>query len=312
VFPDKPLGRGLATAHWIRRTLQRQRCSLAYAILSPTNIYCALACAGTDVGFVASIRGVPTLEGVLRAGLRWAYGRADALVANSASGAMWATDSYDVAGSRIAVIPNAVSPVTRDAESRIRLRQRLGLADDAIVVGSVANLKAQKAPELFIGVAQDVITQQPGVEFVWVGDGPLRDAVAARLLSLGDAVSSRIHFVGATNDVAEWLSVFDVFVLTSAWEGLSGALMEAMSAGLPCVATDVPGTRDLVQHGANALLARFDRVGLAEELLRLISSRELQSALGSQARREMRENYGRDTLALRTAAVFESVLHTHQ
>lgn len=125
-------------------------------------------------------------------------------------------------------------------------------------------------------------------------------------------VSSRIHFVGAKVDVGAWLSLFDVFVLTSAWEGLPGALMEAMSSGLPCLATDVPGTRDLVVHEKNALLAGFQRDAFVRELQRLLSSTALQAQLGENAKREMQVNYNYEKLTQRTVEVFRSVLRARK
>ena len=316
VYPDRRLGRGLETALWIRLALKRERCALAYAMLSPTNVYCALACAGSRTKFVGSIRGVPELAGLLRRGVRWAYGRADALIANSRSGVDWAADAYEVSCDRVCVVPNAVSPIARDLVARVRLRRELNIADDAIVVGTVANLKPQKEPGFFLKVAHDVLADEgelaasPGkhVEFVWVGDGPLGGAIAEQLRHLGSRISSRIRFVGAKRDVEAWFSLFDVFVLTSAWEGLPGALMEAMSAGLPCLATDVPGTRDLVVHEKNALLAPFECGAFVRELQRLLSSQALQTRLGERARREMQDDYSREKLAQRTAKVFGSVL----
>ena len=127
-------------------------------------------------------------------------------------------------------------------EDRALKKKELSLNPEEPLVVSIANLKPQKNPLDFVSMAAKVSAEIPQAQFLFIGDGPLRGKAENFARELG--VFEKIRFPGWRKDAAEWLAVSDVFVLTSLWEGLPRALVEAMKSGLPCAAYAADGKRD--------------------------------------------------------------------
>jgi glycosyltransferase involved in cell wall biosynthesis len=136
------------------------------------------------------------------------------------------------------------------AQSRARARARLGLPADTPVVGTVGRLDYQKAPEDFVRAVAKLRHREALA--VWVGDGPLRGAAEREIERHG--LQSRISLVGERKDVPELLPAFDVFAMSSRYEGLPCAVVEAITAGVPVVATAVNAVSDVVLPGETGLL----------------------------------------------------------
>jgi len=135
-------------------------------------------------------------------------------------------------------------------ESRRRARAKLGIARSALVVGTVGRLDYQKAPGDFFRALQ--LLRHRDVLGVWVGAGPLRAEVERQI---GDAgLRDRVLMLGDRSDVRELLPAFDVFAMSSLYEGLPCAIVEAMMAGVPIVATAVNAVSDVVIPGETGLL----------------------------------------------------------
>jgi len=161
------------------------------------------------------------------------------------------------------------------------LRRSLGIPDGAPVVGTVSRLARQKAPEDFLKVAHLVHARCPTVKFVFIGGGPMRAEFEAgiRQYRLQDVVLN----LGYRDDVPALLRVFDVFLLTSLWEGLPRVFPQAMCASLPIVATQVDGAPEAVIEGETGyLLAARDCEGMADRVLHLLSDRELRARMGQK------------------------------
>ncbi len=135
-------------------------------------------------------------------------------------------------------------------ESRAHARARLGLPADTPVVGTVGRLDYQKAPEDFVRAVAKLRHREALA--VWVGDGPLRGAAEREIERHG--LQSRILLVGERKDVPELLPAFDVFAMSSRYEGLPCAVVEAITAGVPVVATAVNAVSDVVLPGETGLL----------------------------------------------------------
>jgi glycosyltransferase involved in cell wall biosynthesis len=105
-------------------------------------------------------------------------------------------------------------------------------------------------------------------------------------------LTGRVHFAGFQTDPTNWLNAMDCYVLLSLFEGLPVALLEAMAGGLPIVATDVPGTRDVIKDRQNGLLVPLnDPAAAASQISRLIQSETLRHEMGSAARRDFLAHY---------------------
>lgn len=164
------------------------------------------------------------------------------------------------------------------------LRAQLGIPTEALVVGSVTRLSHQKAPLDLVEAFAHIHRARPDTWFLIVGDGPLRAEVESRLHALG--LAERTRLTGLRRDVPELLATFDLFMLSSLWEGLPRVLPQAMATGLPIVCTQADGSAEAVRDGENGFLApRGDPAALAAPALRLLGDAALRQEMGEAGRR---------------------------
>ena len=163
-----------------------------------------------------------------------------------------------------------------DRGERERIRREFGAQAATQLVGTVACLKPQKAPEDFIAVAQRVITALPAVRFVLIGDGELRARVESLISRYG--IQDRVYLAGWRRDVPAVMHALDTFLLTSHWEGLPRVLLEARVVGVPIVATNVGGAEEVVvDQAVGELCQAGDIEGLAAAVIRRLSIRRQSS-----------------------------------
>jgi glycosyltransferase involved in cell wall biosynthesis len=156
--------------------------------------------------------------------------------------------------------------------SRETGRRILGAGKGDRVVGTVAVFKPQKAPLDFVAAAARVAPEFPEARFAMVGDGELRAECERAVAAAG--LSGRFSFLGWREEVPELIAAFDVFLLTSRWEGLPKVVPQALIAGVPVVATAVDGTKEVVDHGIDGLLfAPGDAAALARGVADVLSGR---------------------------------------
>ena len=163
---------------------------------------------------------------------------------------------------------------------RSAVRGELGLPEDALVVGTVGRLSADKGgQDHLIRAVAGVRRDHPAVRLLVVGDGPLRSGLEELAATeLGDAA----QFTGQRTDVARLLGAMDVFVLPSLREALPIAVLEAMAMRLPAVATRVGGVPEVVEDGATGFVVPpGDEVALRAALARLVDDAELRDRLGA-------------------------------
>lgn len=131
-------------------------------------------------------------------------------------------------------------------------RRALGIPPEAFVVGNIGRMVEGKGQEVLIEAAAIVLKRFPETIFVMVGDGELADSFSKRAQSLG--VHHRMVFTGPRVDIEEVLACFDLCVVPSMWEGISTVILESMASGIPVVATDIPGNREVLEAGRSAWL----------------------------------------------------------
>lgn len=155
------------------------------------------------------------------------------------------------------IIPNGIEPADEQTISKRETAQRLSLDPNRKWVLAVGRLWPQKQYRDLIWAGEMINTlREDDTTLVIVGAGPQQ----GELQRYRDAVSEahKIVFVGERDDVQQWICHFDAFWLASAYEGQSNALMEAMRAGLPCIVSDIPGNRDLIQHDVTGVLVKLN------------------------------------------------------
>ena len=221
-----------------------------------------------------------------------------------------AVETHLVRPGTVRVVPSAVEVPPLSADTGQAVRRELGIPADAPVVGTVGRLVAQKAPLDFVRMAARVREQQPDALFVMVGDTslesrPLEQETRDEAARLGVPVV----FTGFRSDVTRVMRAFDVFVITSRYEGLGRALTEAMGSGRPVVATAVNGVPDLVEPGSTGLLAEpGDTAGLARSVLWLLEHPHEASRMGEQARARVQAMFGQEAMCSVLDEVYSGLL----
>ena len=171
-------------------------------------------------------------------------------------------------GRHALAVPNAldIHRFQRTTAVHQQVRQELGIPQDACVVGSIGRLSEQKGYDVLIDAAASALKLAPELHILLVGEGPLAPVLKQQASDLG--IAQQVTFTGQRTDVERMLQAMDLFACSSRWEGLSTVLMESMASGVPIVATDVPGNRELLRAGENAWLVRVeDGAALADALL---------------------------------------------
>lgn len=176
-----------------------------------------------------------------------------------------------------------VQAVRRLLTGRARMREALGLADHHVVIGTIANYRRQKNYPMLLRAARRVIDADANVRFVCVGQGPLAAEIEDLHARLG--LGDRVRLLGYRPDATAVLAAADVFTLSSLYEGLPVALMEALAIGLPVVATRVGGVAETVTADVGILTAPEDEDAYVEALLRVGGDNALRGGLAEGARR---------------------------
>lgn len=160
-------------------------------------------------------------------------------------------------------------------------RRALGIPDGRPVVGSVLRMSPQKAPLDLVAAFSHISRTCPDAWFVVVGDGPLRPQVERALEEA--RIADRTVLTGERNDVPELMAAFDIFVLSSLWEGLPRVLPQAMATRLPIVCTRVDGCADVVSDGINGYLVEPGAIdAMADRVCRLLADAGLRAQMGAE------------------------------
>lgn len=216
--------------------------------------------------------------------------------------AAYLTERLGIPPEKVEVVYNAVRGDALAPAPLPGVRSPGGERWNGPVVLTCARLDEQKGH----GTLLDAATRLPSALFVLAGDGPERLALERQARALG--VLERVRFLGHRSDVPELLAACDVFALPSLYEGSSLALLEAMAAGRAIVASDVPGTDELIVDGVSGLLTPpGDPAALAAAIRRLSEDAPLRAALGAAAQRAARR-FTPQAMAARVTRVYAELL----
>lgn len=208
---------------------------------------------------------------------------------------------------KFVLISNGIGPHQTTKLSRADLLRSLHLPAETKLVATIGRLWPQKRVGDAISAAQLLCVHDNDVHVLIIGDGPQRRALerARDRAQLQD----RVHFLGHRNDVDQMMEHFNVLWLASSYEGLPNVVMEAMSAAVPVVATDIPGNNDLIVPGRTGFLVPVgDYEPLAHYAEKILDDPELARQLGEAGQKEMQENYSIDSLVNQHAELYHSVL----
>ncbi len=296
----------LAYARGLRRLVRESRFDIVHAHVYASTSAAAIATLRTGVPLVITEHGMnPWRSWRDRRVSRWVYRRAEHIIAVSTPIYRLLTERYAVSSDRITVNPNAVvdSPVASTSPS-IQLPAEW---QQGPLVGVVARLSEEKGISIFLQAAARISPLAPEVRFLIVGDGPLREELDSLAQHLG--LSDRAHFLGYRSDARALIELLEVLVLPSLHEGSPLVILEAMSAGIPIVASAVGGIPDQVEHGREGILVQpGDPSALGDAILRLLRDPALASRLGEAGRQRAGSRFSYAAMVQRVEAVYGAVL----
>lgn len=241
----------------------------------------------------------------VRLALRFSAKYVDQFVALSATHQQFWQQATGAPDSKFVIIPNGIdmqrfSPI----EDKSALRSAHGIPSHVPVAGLVAHLKAVKNLPLFVEVAHRVLQTGTEAHFIVVGDGPESASLRAEIENRG--LSSHFTLPGSQQEPAKWHQMFDVLLLTSHSEAMPLTILEANACGVPAVATDVGGVRDVIVQGeTGCYVPAGDAKALTEHLLELFNQPETRLRMGQAARRRAEQYYSLDAMISRYAGLFE-------
>ena len=215
-------------------------------------------------------------------------------------------DEHDFHLSNVQLIPNGVD-ITRFPP----IAGEPTLDERAQTVTCIARLCYQKGIDILLQAWHIVHPQAPQARLILVGDGPLQPQFEQMAQALG--IKDSVEFAGMQDDVAAQLRRSGMSVLPSRWEGMPNSLLEAMASGLPCIATRVSGSEDIIQHGENGLLVEpEDYQGMAQALITLLHDPLAASAYGRAARETIEKYYSLESMIDRYIELYQSMANYHR
>jgi glycosyltransferase involved in cell wall biosynthesis len=297
------------SAYWrLRRLMKQLQPQIVHTWLFAANAYGRQAAVSAEVKhIVAGERCVDPWKGPVQLSIdRVLAKRTERIVTNS-SGVKEFYVSRGLPSDKFTIIPNGIGPFQPgSAVSREALLEELHLPQDARLIGAIGRLWPQKRVKDLIWAADLLKSARDDAHLLIIGDGPLR----WRLERYRDQneVGDRVHFLGERNDVPRLLLHLDCLWLASEYEGQSNAIMEAMSAGVPVVATDIPGNRDLVVPEQTGYLAPVgDRAAFTRYTHHLLEDADLARRLGDAGRARMLAEFSVERMIERHAALYSEL-----
>lgn len=277
----------------IARLLKQEQVDVVQTHLSHSNIYGCLAGKLSGIPSVATLHNEKTVAYSrlrIRQSLEhYCLGHCTTRVVAVGQNVAMAYSSI-VDSNKIDVIHNAVMPgVFLTDQERLSLRRELiGNPDHSLIV-AVGRLSEQKGYFDMLEAFSRVSAQQPKARLVIIGDGRLSKEIKSHANSLD--LSMSVLFAGERDDVRRILAASDIFLNTSHWEGLSIAMLEAMAAGLPIVATRVGDAEKLLNNGKGILVNVSDTGAVAEELEYLLTNKDDRLTIGQNAKKFVEKHY---------------------
>jgi len=213
------------------------------------------------------------------------------LIAVSGSERELALQHHIVPNKKIITLYNSIDPADYEDFNYVnRVPEKLLNNNMEIILGTVGRLYYQKDPITLIKCFKIINNRFPNTKLIIVGDGPLENECIQLIKELN--LETKINLAGYQKNSKAYYEIFDIFMLSSHYEGLPYALLEAMMMGIPSIGTDVVGIKDLIVHGETGYLAQEgDYLGLAKAVIDLLENPEILSVLSENAKLRTKVNF---------------------
>jgi len=224
-------------------------------------------------------------------------------------------NNWSVPEEKIFVLENSID-YRRFADvsiSKADAKQMLGLPSDVFVFGTVGRLAPTKGPSYLIKAFVNIKEKMPKAHLILLGAGPLKEELQQQVAEA--SVYQSVHFLGYRNNIEVLLKAMDVFVLSSIAEGMPRAILEAMAAGVPCIATEVGGIPEIISdNNVGVLVPPKDSEALAEEMIKLAKMPEKkQQKFVDNARQKVYSCYSHKVVMRKLENIYETeVTHFYE
>jgi len=279
--------------------------------LRPAVVHAWLDWSNIRAGIAAVLAGTPRIvlsgrnlnpshfffhEPFMRAAYRALLPRAGvALLNNSVAGAQDYADWLGVQAERIGILYNGVDLPPPDRDAALAERRRIGVPDEALLIGSMFRFSPEKRPMLWLDTAAAILARRADASFALYGAGPMMAEIKGRVAALG--LDRRVILPGLSIDPLTALGAMDVFLLTSEAEGTPNAAIEAQWAGRPVVACTAGGVAEAFLPGETGILVpRADPEAIADAVLRLATDRAWSERIRSIAPAFVASRFGFDRM----------------
>lgn len=264
---------------------------------------------GVRIAEIGSHMGIPRSTEWIRRACAALSGKVPDAIVYVANSAREVHERLGYEPSRGVVIPNGYQ--VPSAADRQRLREEIDASEGALIIGSAGRFSAQKDPKTFVEAAGLLAARCPAARFAMIGRGYTAENTELQDWISNTAAAGRFHLLGERRDLQELLGGMDVFCLHSLGEGFPNVVAEAMSAGTPCVVTDVGDSARLVD-GTGISVPPGDPRVLAEALEAMARlDDKARRRMGDAARARIRESYSIQAVAARYAELYEQLASGH-
>jgi glycosyltransferase involved in cell wall biosynthesis len=189
---------------------------------------------------------------------------------------------------------------------RQTMRKKLQIPFDATVIGTVTRLSPQKAPLDFIQAAAILAQQCENLYIIMVGDGPLLNSVLKKAQALN--IADKLIMTGLRRDIPELMNCFDIFVLSSLWEGLPRVIPQAMASGLPVIATNIDGSAEIISSDNNGILVPPGQPDcIANAVMKILDNPDFRAAMTKAALKTV-EEYSAEKMVKRIETLYIELL----
>ncbi|MCC6614432.1 MAG: glycosyltransferase [Anaerolineae bacterium] len=302
----------LSLVPWLNGRLRQRKPDILHTHLIHADLYGTLAARLAGVRVVTSRHNDDPFrtKAPLRQMLQFLWHLTSAGIAISSAVARFTIETEGAPADKLHVVHYGIAHWQGEIDKRAAradLRRELQLAPDALVIGIISRLIAQKGIDDGLRAFKQVADEFPDGHLVIAGDGALRETLEleAERLQLG----TRVHFLGWRSDAVRVMAALDIFLMPSLWEGFGLTLLEAMSMAVPVVATSVSAIPEIVAHQETGLLVPpHDVNGLADALRLLMGDSALRHHMGMLGEDRLETHFSAERMIDETQAVYQRVL----
>lgn len=293
------------------KLIRREKVDIIQSHLLGSNVYTCLAGLLTRTPVIATFHGAVDIgENERFKGVKFSLINSGAkyVVAVSSSLKNNIVNRVRINEASICVIHNGIDINEFIGSKNNNLREKLGLCETDLIVGSLGNIRPAKGYDVLMRAAAVLKDRNQNFKFVIAGQGS--GALYEKLLKLRRDLDleKTVHFLGFVDDAADFLKNLDIFLLSSSSEGFSISTIQAMACGLPVVVTRSGGPEEIVTHGVNGwIIEANDSNAIADGLAILASKPELVTKLGSKAAEKVEKAFNVDIMVSTYAGLYEQV-----